>query len=444
MAAAGLVALVLITYVPLLSAGFIMDDDINVAVNPTLYSAAGVRDMWFVPTAAQQYYPVTYSTFWIERRLWGLGPRGYHVSNVLWHAASVVLLWRLLLVLRLPGAWLAAAIFAVHSVEVESVAWIAERKNVVSLPLALLSMLAYLRFEPAEADASGLPRFHRWRWYAASLALFALALFAKTVVVTLPAVLLVIYWWRNGRLTTRDLGRTAPFFVLAVALGSITFWVEKYHVGAQGKDWSLTRAEQILVAGRAIWFYAGKLAWPYPTLFFYPRWTIDAGAWWQWLYPVGAVVVPVGLWLARKKIGRGPAAAALIYVGVLIPTLGFMNIYFHVFSFVADHFQYHASPVLIALGASGAVKWFARSNAYASPPTNLVVETTAAGASRSASHDRLRRRGRIDFDPGGPFISCGGPLSERRNALPVHGCEESRFLGCLVELGAGIGRARTL
>ena len=216
-----------------------MDDDINVAVNPTLYSAAGVRDMWFVPTAAQQYYPVTYSTFWIERRLWGLGPRGYHVSNVLWHAASVVLLWRLLLVLRLPGAWLAAAIFAVHSVEVESVAWIAERKNVVSLPLALLSMLAYLRFEPAEADASGLPRFHRWRWYAASLALFALALFAKTVVVTLPAVLLVIYWWRNGRLTTCDLGRTAPFFVLAVALGSITFWVEKYHVGAQGKDWSL-------------------------------------------------------------------------------------------------------------------------------------------------------------------------------------------------------------
>lgn len=138
--------------------------------------------------------------------------------------------------------------------------------------------------------------------------------------------------------------------------------------------------ERILVAGRATWFYAGKIAWPYPTLFFYPRWTIDASAWWQWLYPVGAVVVPIGLWLARKKIGRGPLAAVLIYVGVLMPTLGFLNVYFYIFSFVADHFQYHASPALIALEVAGAVTWFARFNASAPPATELPAEARAPEA----------------------------------------------------------------
>lgn len=211
LAGAGLVALVLVTYLPVLDAGFITDDDINVTVNPTLYSVAGLRDMWLVPASAQQYYPVTYSSFWLERRLWRLDPRGYHVTNVLCHAASVVLLWRLLLRLRVPGTWLAAAIFAVHPVEVESVAWVTERRNVLSLAMALGSIVCFLRFAPPDTDTnpqstSGL------KWYAASLLLFAAALLSKTVVVTLPAVLLVIFWWQNGRLTARDVVRTAPFF----------------------------------------------------------------------------------------------------------------------------------------------------------------------------------------------------------------------------------------
>ena len=396
LASGGLVLLVVVTYLPVLDASFITDDDINVTVNPTLYSAAGLRDMWFVPTSAQQYYPVTYSTFWLERRLWGLDPRGYHVTNVLCHAASVVLLWRLLVFLRVPGAWLAAALFAVHPVEVESVAWVTERRNVLSLALALGSILCFLRFAPPEPDAGQRPSSER-KWYAASLVLFAAALLSKTVVVTLPAVLLVIYWWRNGGLTARDVVRTAPFFALALALGSITLWLETNHVGAQGDEWSLTFAERILVAGRAIWFYAGKIVWPYPTLFFYPHWTIDPAAWWQWLYPLAAVVMPVIFWLARKKVGLGPLAGVLIYVGVLMPTLGFMNVYFHIFSFVADHFQYHASPALIALAASGAVTLCRRAG------LDSPARPFAAALGRAAAAGLLLILGVLSFRAAGHY-----------------------------------------
>jgi protein O-mannosyl-transferase len=197
----------------MLRADFIWDDDDNIVKNLTLHSLAGLRQMWFVPGATQQYYPLMYTSYWLEYHLWGLDPVGYHLLNMLLHAAAAVLFWRLLLRLEVPGAWLAAAIFAVHPVMVESVAWITERKNVLSLVLALLAVLAYLRFAPPEqpdADSGAAQRVTpvprggegrvraRWRWYALALALFALALTAKTVVVTLPFVLLVIYWWKRG------------------------------------------------------------------------------------------------------------------------------------------------------------------------------------------------------------------------------------------------------
>ena len=218
-------------------------------------------------------------------------------------------------------------------------------------------MLCYLRYAPVE-EAVRTTRPVAWRWYVLSFALFAAAMFSKTVVLTMPAVLLVIYWWKRGRLTSRDVAPLIPFFALAVCLGSITFWVERHHVGAQGDDWSMTFLERLLLAGRAIWFYAGKLAWPWPLMFFYPRWAVDAHVWWQYLFPLSAVAVPVVLWLARARIGRGPLAAVLIFGGVLLPALGFFNIYYQLFSFVADHFQYHASVALIALAAgTAATQW---------------------------------------------------------------------------------------
>jgi protein O-mannosyl-transferase len=352
---AGLAILVAVVYEPTLTNGFIWDDESYLEENPTLQSVEGLRDIWFQFGATPQYYPLVFTSFWVERHLWGLFPAGYHAVNLALHACSAMLIWLLLSRLRVPGGWLAAAIFAVHPVEVESVAWIAERKNVLSCALALASILAYLAFAPVDestAEASRRPAGLR-RYYLLAFALFVGALLSKTVTASVPAVLLVIQWWKQGTIRRADVARLAPFFVIGLAFSVVTVWLERTHVGAEGEAWNLSAVDRILIAGRALWFYAGKLAWPHPLAFFYPRWTIDPGQWWQYLFPAAACAVFAGLWLARGRIGRGPLAAVLIFAGVLTPALGFFNVYPFLYSFVADHFQYHASIALIALAASG-------------------------------------------------------------------------------------------
>ncbi len=357
-AGALLVAMALVAYALVARAGFIWDDEDYIVNNATLRSLDGLRNIWFDLGAVRQYYPLTHTTFWIEYHLWHLAPLGYHVTNVLLHATGAVLLWRLLARLEVPGAWLAAAIFAVHPVEVESVAWVTERKNVLSFSrLALASMLCYLRFSPVDDSPSATTvGARRWRWYALALALFVGALLAKTVVATMPAVLLVIVWWKRGDISWRDVARLVPFLALGIGFGLLTAWMEKHGVGATGDEWNLTPVDRVLIAGRALWFYAAKLACPYPLVFFYPRWNVDSHAAWQYVFPAAALTVIIALWFARARIGRGPLAAVLIFAGVLAPALGFFDVYPFRFSFVADHFQYHASAALIALaGAGGAL-----------------------------------------------------------------------------------------
>ena len=252
-------ALVLVSYAPVLRAGFIWDDDGYVTENSTLHSIDGLRRIWFEIGAVPQYYPLVHTSFWIEQHAWGLSATGYHAVNILLHAANAILVWRVLTRLQVPGAWLGAALFAVHPVEVESVAWITERKNVLSLALALSSMLCYWRFAPAESPTTASPRA-RAGYYLASWLVFVAALLSKTVVATMPAVLLVICWWKRGRVTWGDVLPLLPFFAVGVALGSITVWTETHVVGAVGEDWALTPIQRLLVAGRALWFYAGKLA----------------------------------------------------------------------------------------------------------------------------------------------------------------------------------------
>jgi Flp pilus assembly protein TadD len=353
--------MVVVAYAPTLGNRFIWDDDYHVTANTTLSSLDGLRRIWFEFGAVPQYYPFVHSTFWVDYHLWGDSPKGYHLENMLLHAASSVLLWRLLVRLRVPGAWLAAALFGVHPIEVESVAWVTERKNVLSLTLALASLCCYFRFAPLEEPSDPpLTDSVRRRWYIAAFGLFVAALLSKTVVCTLPAVVLVILWWKNELIRWRDVLPLLPMFALGVGLGYVTMHMEATHVGAQGADWDFSFLERILMAGRICWFYAGKLAWPSPLIFFYPRWTIDAGSWWQYLFPVGAVALLVMLWLARARLGRGPLAAALIFGGVLVPALGFVNVYPFRFSFVADHFQYHAGIALLALTAAGAAIFWKR------------------------------------------------------------------------------------
>jgi protein O-mannosyl-transferase len=409
-AAAALVAMVFAAYWPALAAGFIWDDDSYVTGNLTLRSADGLRRIWFELGAVPQYYPLVHTTFWAEYQLWGLSPLEFHLVNVLLHAASAVLAWRLLVGLGVPGAWLAAALFAVHPVEVESVAWITERKNVLSLALALASLLAYFRFSPAdEAEVAAAPRARPWAWYILALALFALALLSKTVVATLPAVILVIYWWKRGRIRMRDIVPLIPFFVISLALASVTAWMEKHHVGAAGAEWDFTLLDRALIAGRAAWFYAAKLLWPDRLAFFYSRWTIDRTDVWQYVYPLAAIFLVFALGLNAPRLGRGPLAAVLIFGGVLVPALGFFDVFPMRFSFVADHFQYHASLALFALLAAGAAAAEARLDAFgrrlASAGAMILLATLAVVTWHRAAVFRdvdLLYRDTIAKNPSGP------------------------------------------
>ncbi|MFQ5416669.1 MAG: tetratricopeptide repeat protein [Myxococcota bacterium] len=348
-----LLVLTAVAYARVVENGFIWDDDVYVYENPNLTSLAGLRRIWLELGATPQYYPLVHTSYWVEHALWGLDPRGYHVVNALLHALGALLLWRVLARLAVPGAWLAAAIFALHPVNVESVAWVTERKNVLSGALYLAALLAYLRsagFGPDPPDESRANRY-----YALSLVAFAGALLSKTVTGSLPAVILLLTWWKRGRVGWPDVRQLAPFFALVVAFGPLTLLLEKQLVGAKGWEWDHSALERVLIAGRALWFYAAKLVWPHPLIFNYPRWEIDAGRALSYLYPAAAVALGVGLWAARERIGRAPLVATLVFAGTLFPALGFFDVYPMRYSFVADHFQYLAGAALIALFAAGAV-----------------------------------------------------------------------------------------
>lgn len=346
-----IVAGTVVAYLAALQAGFVWDDDNYVVANPTLRNLEGLWRIWFEPLSTPQYYPLTFATLWLEYRVWALDPFGYHLTNVLLHALNAVLFWRVLWLLRVPGAWLAAAIFALHPIEVESVAWITERKNVLSGAFYLGAALAYFRFSPPESSDRGSTA-----WYALALVLFAAALLSKTVTCSLPAALLLVYVWKRQRLDRRDLAALLPFFLIGLAGAATTVWVEREHVGAQGVDWMFSAVERCLIAGRVLWFYIWTLVWPSNLAFMYPRWQIDAAVWWQYVFPVAAVAVVVGLAAFRRRLGDGPLIAVLFYAGTLVPALGFFNVYPMRYSFVADHFAYLATLGPIALAAALAVK----------------------------------------------------------------------------------------
>jgi protein O-mannosyl-transferase len=335
---------------PAIHGGYILDDDIYVTHNADLRSAEGLYRIWFKMGAEPDYYPLVHTTFWLEYRLWGTEPLGYHATNIALHGLCALLLWRLLLALRLPGAWFAAALFAVHPICVETTAWVTELKNTLSLLLALSSLLLYLRFERAEelSTRSAMAR-RRWGCYALALVMFLAALLAKSAVVALPAVLLTIYCWKRGRITWRRAAPLTPFVLLSMAMAIVTIWHEKYLEGARGADWSFTPLERVLIAGRAVWFYLGKLVWPASLSFIYPRWDVNQGQGLQLLFPLAVVVALATLWLVRRKIGRGPVACGLIYVGTLLPVLGLFDACYMRYCFVADHLQYHASVAMFAM-----------------------------------------------------------------------------------------------
>ncbi len=344
-----LVVAVFLVYQPAWHGQFIWDDTEHVT-HPELRSWHGLYWIWFDLKATPQYYPLLHSAFWFEHKLWGDAVLGYHLINIVWHATAALLVALILRRLKIPGAYLAAAIFALHPIEVESVAWITEQKNTLSAVFCLGAMLAYLRFDEARKTP----------FYLVALGLFVLGLLSKTVTATLPGALLVIFWWRRGRLSwRRDVLPLVPFFVLGAAAGLLTAWVERKLIGAEGASFDLTLIERCLIAGRVIWFYLGKLLWPANLIFIYPRWQISQAVWWQYLFPLAALLLLIALWTLRRR-WRGPLAGLLFFAGTLFPVLGFCNVYPFLFSYVADHFQYLAGLGIIAPVAAGAALLLSR------------------------------------------------------------------------------------
>ncbi len=357
-AMAGIVLITILAYLPALDAGWIWDDNDYVTENELLRDFDGLLRIW-IPYQTPQYYPMVFTTFWVEYQLWELNPRGYHAVNVLLHGGNAILLWIILVRLRVPGALAIALVFALHPIMVESVAWVSERKNVLSLFFYLSAALAYLhfdrlRFRPPESIASGGHQGQTpWGWYGAALGLFLLALFSKTVTCSLPAALILVMIWQRHPITWRRLLPLAPFFIVGFLLAMNTAAIEREWVGAEGEDFAYSFIERTLIATRALLFYPGKMLWPEPLMFIYPRWEIDASSPLQYLPLVICIVIGLACLEALRRGCRGPFVALSFYAGTVFPALGYFNVYPHLFSFVADHFVYHASIGFIAFVIGG-------------------------------------------------------------------------------------------
>jgi tetratricopeptide (TPR) repeat protein len=359
---AAIVCATIAAYLPALRGSLLWDDASHVT-RLDLQSLHGLWRIWFDLGATQQYYPLLHTAFWLEHRLWGDAVLGYHLTNVLLHALAACLVVTIARRLALPGGWLAGLIFALHPICVEAVAWISEQKSVLSGVFCLAAALAYLHFDQSRRPSR----------YFAALGLFILALLSKTVTATLPAALLVVFWWRRGRLEWKhDVRPLLPWLALGASAGLFTAWVEKTVIGANGVDFALTPLQRVLLAGRAIWFYAAKLIWPANLTFLYPRWSIDPGDWRQYLFPAGVLVVAIGLWrLARQN--RGPLAGFLLFAGTLFPVLGFFNVYPFRYSYVAGHFAYLASLGILVPVASALARIDSKAGRIAIPVILLAV-----------------------------------------------------------------------
>jgi hypothetical protein len=369
--AAAIVAATLVAYLPALGAGFVWDDDDYVTNNPLLRDPDGLARIWLSADAPSQYFPLVYTFFRLEYALWGLEPFGYHLVNVCLHAANALLAWAVLARLALPGAWLAAAIFALHPVHVESVAWISERKNVLSTLCFLGALLAWLRFA---LDGAGK------RWWIVAFGLYVLALFAKTTACTLPAAQLLALWLRGRAIDARRLAQLAPFLVVGVAMGAFTILWERLHQGTQGDRFALGFVESVLVASRAVWFYLGKLALPIGLSFSYPKFEVGAGDPRDWAWLVAGALLLFALWRARGRLGRGPLTAALFFVAMLSPVLGFIPLYTFLYTYVADHYQYVASLGPIALAAGAGARAFRSRRGGPWSPGFLATSASSPGA----------------------------------------------------------------
>lgn len=350
-----LVALTLAAYWPSLPGDFVWDDQKMIPMNPLIVGDDGLARIWSPSTQQADYWPLAYTTHWLEWRVWGQRTAGYRTLNVLLHAANALLLWRIAALLGVPAAWWCGAAFALHPVNVEAVVWILQRKTTLSTLLYLAAALAWLRY---------LDR-RRWPLLAAAWLAFLFALLTKTSVVMLPVALLVIAWLKQGRLERRDLWATAPLFALALVMGLVGVYYQRYGAGADETVRGDGLASRTAIAGRAVWFYLSKALWPRELCFVYPRWPTDVLRLETFLPALGVAAATAGLalwrWKSAAQLATAALAAWLFYLVNLFPALGFSNIYFMRYSLVADHWQYTALLGLTPLAVGLAGAWLQRS-----------------------------------------------------------------------------------
>jgi len=342
-----LAAVTILAYRPAWNGSFLWDDDVYITKNELLTAPDGLRRIWFSLDSPSQYFPLVYTTFRVEHALWGLNPSGYHWVNLLLHVANALLVWAVLARLKVPGAWLAGAIFALHPVQVESVAWITERKNVLMGFFFLLTLLAWIAFVDRRTK-------RRWLFYGLALILYLLALSAKTTACTLPAALFLMLWLQKKPINWKRILQIVPFLVLGVAMGVLAMWWERYHQGTSRAVFTfLNPIERVLVASRAIWFYLSKLIWPSNLTFIYPRWDIAPTHLLNFVWLFAGIIVCAAIYFLRRYVGRSVEVAVAFFVATLSPVLGFIMLYTFRYTFVADHYQYLACVGPIALASAG-------------------------------------------------------------------------------------------
>lgn len=434
-----LVLLVFIVYRPALTGDFIWDDDLYLTRNPLIAAPDGLKQFWF-STQAMDYYPLSSSLLWVEWRLWGPQAPPYHAVNVALHALNAVLLAALLRRLLIPGAWLAAALFAVHPVAVEAAAWIAQTKSLLAMLFSVASVLAFLR------AGDGRGRI----WHLASLLLFAASLLSKTSQIALPAVLLVLAWWRRGRLNRADLLRSAPFFAMALAAGLVTIWFQDRHAIGDFEVHPEGPAARLAGAGWVVLFYLGKALAPVHLAAVYPRWHVDPSRLVHWIPLALALLLAAACFWIRIGGRRPLLAACACFVVLLAPVLGFLDIGFMHYSLVADHWQYGALPAVLAPLAAG-VMAPGGLRTVAGRRAVLLIAACWLAVFAALAHERAQvfSSGRnlwLDNTAKEPGVGCGwselgadllagGELTQARGALEQALAINSNDATALVNLG---------
>ena len=329
-------------------------------------SLRSLAKLWFNPDGAD-YFPLSYTALWAQWPFFGLRSTGYHVTTILLHITGALLLWALLAQMRLPGAWVSALLFAVHPVCVESVAWVSETKNTLSLPLFLLSCIFWVK-QDDEPDAN-----HRFRLYLASIGFFLLSMFAKTSVVAMPVVTLLYAWWKRGRVTKQDLILAAPMFAISIALGLITISYQWSRAIGQekiivGDLFSVTGFfSRAAISGMGIFHYLASIVWPVNLLPIYPRWDVDPPKIWQLLpWPV---IFAAGWWIWQNRAtwGRHVGFALGFFLLMVAPVLGFVTISYMRITWVADHFIYLPMVSILALIGATATLLFRKAQEDSKP-----------------------------------------------------------------------------